>query len=231
LPRKLSSAVGLEYKWVGPRRFDEKKAALFDAHTLRNVVDVQRHFFARGQWEFAQAGDLIVGGLCFEIGRCYFWEKLGDDPAPTAEGIARGYQEDPDSSLTSAMAEWIEWADQTPHPELDWRDRFYIEQRLGGWQSAREQSMDIIPVDLLHPMNSSHAHALSLSVPVEKRAKGQHQIDLVRRMAPQLLEYPLNPSYTYFHPLARMYWHSRDDLLYPMKWIAGKCRGLSERQS
>jgi len=226
LPSRLSAAAGLEHVWVGQKRFDARRTALFDAHTGHEVVDVQRHFFARRQWDFAQEGDLIVGGLCFEVGRCYFWHKLGDSNVPDGAQIARGWHEAPNSSLMAAMAEWIEWTEHTPHPELDWRDRFYIEQRLGGWQSARELSMDLIPVDLIHPMNSARAHALSLCVPQEKRIKGEHQIDLVRRMAPHLLEFPINPDYDYFHPLTRLYCNWRDDYTYPFKWIARRSASL-----
>lgn len=222
LPPRLSQILGTEHSWISGKRFDRGKADLFDTHTCRNVVDIQRHFFARDQWRFVNGGDLILGGLCFEVGRCYFWRKLGDDPFPSVEAIARGYHEDPNSSLSQGMADWLRWVKQTPHPDLDWRDRFYIEQRLGGWQCAREQSMDLIPADLLHPMNSHYAHALSLSVPVEKRAKGQHQIDLVKRMAPQLLELPVNPNYDFFPRTTRFYYHWREDPWYPMKWLLQK---------
>jgi hypothetical protein len=226
LPPKLSAAVGIKHLWIPWGRLDRRRLELFDVHTFENVVDVQRHFFARGEWDFVQEGDLILGGLCFEIGRCYYWKKLGDSPVVTINAIANGYHEDPHSSLMTAMAEWIEWTMENPHEGIDWRDRFYIEQRMGGWQSAREQSMDLIPADLLHPINCHDAHALSLSVPVDLRERGQHQIDLVERMAPELMKFPVNPPYQYFHPLTRMLWNSRDDLLYPVKWLSEKVSSI-----
>jgi hypothetical protein len=223
LPVKLARQVGIDHVWVTGAHFDRAKAQFFDTHSSNNVVDIQREFYVRDQWRFLQPGDLIVGGLCFEIGRCYFWKKLGDAPLPSVAAIANGYHERSDSSLCQGMREWLDWVEKTPHPDLDWRDRFYIEQRLGGWQSAREQSMDLVPAELLHPMNSHDAHALSLSVPVEKRATGRHQIDLVKRMAPQLLELPINPNYDYFPRPARLYYNWRGDLLYPIKWLRQKC--------
>jgi len=233
LPRKLAKAAGLDHVWVRRGKFDSGKAALFDTHTSETCVDMPRSFFARDQWNFAGSGDVILSGACFEVGRCYYWKKFVGSAIPDVRELVRVLQEDPDSSATPAVVEWIDWVRQTPHADLDWRDRLYIEQRLGGWRSAYEQSLDLLQADHVFPMNSSRAFSLMQSVPVEKRARGQHHIDLIERMAPRLAGFPMNPAYDYFPASTRLYWRCHDDPTYPIKWIVQKyaelCSGMVKK--
>jgi len=231
LPRKLAKAAGLDHVWVRRGRFDKGKAELFDAHTAGTCVDLPRSFFARDQWNFADSGDAILSAACFEVGRCGLWSKLGDSPIPNAGAVIRGLNENPDSSGAAAMAEWIDWVRQTSHDDLDWRDRYFIEQRLGGWRSVYEQALDLVPAEHFYPINSSRAFSLMQSVSVEKRVRAQQHIDvdggswfldLTERMAPQLAGLPINPEYDYFPRSTRLYWRWHDDPFYPMRWIAQK---------
>jgi hypothetical protein len=94
--------------------------------------------------------------------------------------------------LISALGEWIDWTHRTPHPELDWRDRLYLEQKLGGWLSSVEQGLDLIDAVSLQSANSGSYYAHVLRVPPEKRYTSQHQVDVIGSMAPELLAFPFN---------------------------------------
>ena len=83
---------------------------------------------------------------------------------------------------------------QTQHQDMDWRDRFYLEQRLAGWLSSEEQSLDLIDADKFYIANSHYYFAHMLRVPEEKRCVSQHHIDLIARMAPELIKFPFNPG-------------------------------------
>jgi hypothetical protein len=199
LPPKLAKEVGAKHVWV-PKgqygQYSEEAAELYDAHTGGHAVDANREFFARGQWAWVRAGDLVLGGGCFEVGRCFYWRRFpngfGGGTLPSADEIADGFHEDSRGPLVAGLKEWVEWACQTPHSDLDWRDLFYWEQRIAGWLSAIEQALDLMDSDRFYPVNSSHTFATLLRLPVEKRLVSRHHIDLIERMAPELLQLPFN---------------------------------------
>ena len=70
-----------------------------------------------------------------------------------------------------------------------------MEQRHGGWLSSIEQSLDLIDADRFHAGNSHYFYALVLQIPEQIRLSKQssQQHELIRRMAPELHKYPINP--------------------------------------
>lgn len=116
-----------------------------------------------------------------------------NDPGEGADRIAQGLGEPPGSCAVEGLRMWLEWTSRTPHDHLDLRDRFYIEQRLAGWQSSKEQVYDMLPLERFPPVNSARCYALLLAVDEERRARQQHQRDLVERLCPPLAGIPVNP--------------------------------------
>lgn len=230
LPEKIAAIMGLEHVFVQTAKFDKQKASLYDAHTARSHAELNRDFWARNQWRFANTGDLILRALCFEVGRYRYRDKLPDRDLPSPEKLLRAFGEPAVSTMKAGMAEWIDWVKQTPHEGLAWQDRFHIEQRLAGWLSAGMQSWDMTQVEHLNPISSSNAFELLLKIPAKLRANGQHHIDLIRRMAPELLKVPINPKSNYFNFLTRLYWRWSEDALFPVKYIRQKIRRKAEAQ-
>lgn len=224
LPEKIAAIVGLEHVFVRTAKFDKQKAALYDAHTARSHAERDRDFWARNQWRFANKGDLILRASCFEVGRYLYRDKLPGRDLPSPEKLLRAFGEPAVSTMKAGMAEWIDWVKQTPHEGLAWQDRFHIEQRLAGWLSSDMQSWDLTHVDHLNPISSSNAFELLLKIPPKLRAKGQHHIDIIRRIAPELLKVPVNPTGNYFNLLTKLYWHWAEDALFPIKYVRRRMR-------
>jgi hypothetical protein len=134
----------------------------------------------------------------FEVGRCFYHRKFSEAaPADLAESIAarfrfREFHADSPAHLTG-IAEWAEWVGRTPCSGLDWRDRLYLEQRLGGWASSIEQALDLTAYERAYIANSHLYISTALTLPEETRLVGRHHVDLIRRMAPELLRFPFNP--------------------------------------
>lgn len=235
LSSRLSRLLGAEYRFVRAGPFSPTLAALYDNHVAAHAADADRTFVAKGQWGFPEPGSLVLRGGCFEIGRCYMWHSfggIGDSVAlPSASGLAAAFGETGDSgrSVVQGLAAWRSWVEKTPDPDVDWRDRFYHEQRLAGWLSAIEQSLDLLPIEHIHPMNSSHAFGLLLSVPPRDRIKGALQADMIRTMAPEFLSIPINPPLESFGPAIRLWWNFRQDSLYPLRWLARKSKRALRR--
>jgi hypothetical protein len=120
LPPKIAAAAGVEHRLIEPRDYDADVAAAFDEHTDGLTVDMDSEFVPRGQWEQIPIDATVLGGNVWELGRCYYHENQPDAP-PEWHG-------------------W--WHDWPTEPGIDWRDRLYLEQRIGGWLAAFEQGVD-----------------------------------------------------------------------------------------
>ena len=163
-------------------------------------MDHDRYLIPHGYYGNQQPGDIVLGGGCFEMGRYKYRDRYpatGTDPVPPdASAIVRTmyrfglWWERP---LVDALHEWVSWARLTPEERLDWRDRLLLEQRIAGWMSSVEQASDLTNATRFLTANSQRFFDLVLQIPVEKRKATKHQIDLIARMAPELLAFPFNP--------------------------------------
>jgi hypothetical protein len=134
----------------------------------------------------------------FEIGRCFYHRKFPHPVDDLFVAIANRFHfgEFHASSFAhlSGIAEWIDWISRTPVPGLDWRDRLYLEQRIGGWVSSIEQALDLTPYERAYIANSHAYMTTALSLPEDTRRSAGHHIALIHRMAPDLLDFPFNPG-------------------------------------
>jgi hypothetical protein len=180
LPPRLARALRLRHRLIRPGPSDERRQMLFDVHTASHTFDTERRYVARRHWDQIPPTALVLGGNTWEVGRCahhtQFGETLPDDS----------------SDLGIWLREWIAWARATPQPGLDWRDRFHIEQKLTGWLSAIEQAIDISGRQRIHLGNCTDVFTHLLSLPEDVRRTGSHQLELIRMLAPELTQFPVN---------------------------------------
>jgi len=194
LPPRLAAAVGLPHRLIdAPGGVDPARLELFDRHSAGRCVDVDRSYFARGQLDRVPAGAIELGGGVFEAGRCYYHAKLpespGADPAATARAVLAALP----SVCPDGVRRWAEWLHATPDEPLDWRDRFYIEQRSAGWLAAIGQARDLSASTKVHVASCAAYLAETLALPIDVRRAGHHHGALVRRLAPELAAFPFNP--------------------------------------
>jgi hypothetical protein len=199
IPPRLARAVGAELCLIrvgarARRRLARERLGPAMAHCAEHV--------SRGDAEPVLHGvrdrllGISAGGWGFGVGKATGRKLPGviEDPARDANRIATSLGEPPGSTAVDGLSEWLQWVVETPQEHLDWRDRFYIEQRMGGWQSSKEQLHDMIALERFPPINSGRCYALMLEVDEAARAEQRHQEDLVRRLCPALAEFPANPS-------------------------------------
>jgi hypothetical protein len=188
LPPLLARAAGVPHRYIrmGPAA-DIGKLALWDAHTAGMAVDADRELFATGQLDEIAGFDFDLGDF-YEVGRGYYDHVLPANPPDVAAALL---QELP-SPRAEDVREWVEWTRRHP-AELDWRDRFYLEQRLGGWLAAIDQGLDLAGVSKIHLASCTNFIADGLSLPYAMRRAGIPHDELIRRMAPKLAEFPVNP--------------------------------------
>jgi hypothetical protein len=156
-----------------------------------------------GQWDFGRPGDFVLRGGGFEAGRAYYYDRLPANlDRVSARTLAGAFGEPPNSPAEADLRAWLDGILADPIPLLDWRDRFYLEQRLGAWLSAIEQELDLTGRERFYAINAEATYRLLLDLPEEIRRTGQHQLDLTRRLAPDLLRFPVNPPDIAFGRLA-----------------------------
>lgn len=196
IPPKLARAAGFKHVVVRRRRPAPQRWDIFDAHVGESLPGWNRNNFVRGHWdEFPKSAFVLTGGV-FEIGRCHYRTFLGGGE-PSLELVATRFNLDPaqpgHAAYLAALAHWFEWVEATPNAGLDWRDRFYLEQRIGAWLSSSQFAQDLVEPERGHIVNSREVISTLLSIPNEIRCSGKHHVDLIERMAPELLAYPFNP--------------------------------------
>lgn len=214
LPPLLADAAGYGHTELRAGRFSPSRQRLFDAHSAGHCVDGDRRFLAHGQWELIPARALILRGGVFELGRCYFHRKFPEpQPADLLKVIAARFhfgEFHPRSCAhITGISDWVEWTATTPHAGLDWRDRLYLEQRIAGWVSSIEQALDVTAYERVYIANCHTYMSTVLTLPEAVRRASRHHVDLIDRMAPELLLFPFNPSDDRSRPARRLRdeWH------------------------
>lgn len=202
VPPKLAAVAGAPHTFYARGKGRPDLLTLFDAHTGGLTVDRDRDFFAHQQFGWSQPNDIILRGFGFEVGRCKYRNRFPGpgtwSATPSASVVIKGFKESMSPSIRSPIEEWVAWTREHPEPAMDWRDRFHLEMRLAGWASSVEQALDLVEGHMFHPANSHSFYADVLQVPEAKRCRALHQEDLIRRMAPELLEFAFNaPGPTY----------------------------------
>jgi hypothetical protein len=194
LPPRLARAVGVEHHAIPPGACDPRRLDLWDRHTAGHAVDADRDYFACGQFDPLAGPDIVLGGNVFETGRGYYYAALPAELPATPEATAALLERELPSARPDGVLAWASWLHRTRDHALDWRDRFYIEQRLAGWLATIGQGTDLAGVDYVHLANCAAYLAETLAIEEDVRRAGRHQGDLLRRLAPALAELPVNPA-------------------------------------
>ncbi len=192
LPPLLAEACGVPHLFVPrPRRLRRPQdVALYDTQVAGHVRDADRLFFGHGQFDFLRQGDVLLRGIGFEVGRAYLFEHLPDTIDNVHDYVSwlrSGDRRD------EGLAQWAAWIEAHPQP-MDWRDRAFRELRVAGWAGINESGLDLLPVRRLNPAIVGAYASTALQIPLELRRHAQHHVDLLERMAPRLLSWPINPA-------------------------------------
>jgi hypothetical protein len=205
LPPRLAARVGAKHTFEnepGMSLSDVRaRHAAIIAHMDRAIFHPTAAMCASGRADHMHdAGVTVAGGHGFEIGRCAQWARFFragyTEKAPTPGGLLRsffGSRPRPLSLWMDAMGAWRQsLADPVPL-DLDWRDRFYLEQRLGAWASTVQRTLDVLDGSFFYPANCLWiGHVLLQYSPHERRA-GVAQRSAIKLLAPPLAELPFNP--------------------------------------
>ncbi|MEA5502352.1 hypothetical protein VB735_04355 [Halotia wernerae UHCC 0503] len=199
LPPKLAQALGYKHIFLQGRKSNSDRNHLVAEHTGGHVSMGDAEPFMQSVRDSLEG--ISVGGWCFEVGKAFWRNELPDtldDLEICAQQIAQLLGEPLNSMMMVRMRDWLEWVKKNPQENLDWRDQFFIEQRLAGWQSSKEQLYDLTKTERVPIINAARNYALMLGLEESCRVDSLHQVDLISRTVPQLSKYPYNPPANYF---------------------------------
>jgi hypothetical protein len=199
IPPQLARALGRElavHRGRRRRRHDagRERLPLVMAHSAGHVSEGDAQPLLHGTRDALDG--ISTGGWGLGVGKAFNRGQLPRrmaDPGETARRLAEAAGESEGSSAVTGLREWLEWTFRTPREHLDWRDRFYIEQRMAGWQSSKEQVYDMVALERFPVINAGRCYALLLEIDEPSRAAQRHQRDLVERLCPALAGYQANP--------------------------------------
>jgi hypothetical protein len=208
LPPRLAAAAGIPHTLVRPAALDpataEARWSAISEHMDGATYHPISQYLARCADSAMEDGaSTFAAGNCFEIGRCIYWGKfaragLGEAP-PSAEQLLAvfmprtNWRPDPLPWWQRAAEAWIASLSEPVPLALDWRDRFYLEQRLGSWHSNVARQPDLLDSARFYPANSLWMFRLLLQPSPEQREQGFAQREAIRILAPRLLRLPVNP--------------------------------------
>ena len=199
LPPELARECGYDHVFISGSR-DRERQPLVAQHTAGNVSDGDAEPFIQGVRDGLNG--ISFGGHGFSVASGFASLRLlpttVNDAEMGSKQIAKVFQEPTHSTATAGLQEWLEWVLEHPQENLDWRDRFFIEQRQAGWLSSKEQLYDLNQLERFPILNSARTTALLLGLKEEQRLGSLVQADIIRRVCPALLNYPFNPDDRYF---------------------------------
>src|SRR5262249_13611210 len=98
------------------------------------------------------------------------------------------------SFITDALRAYLSWVGDHTEPNLDFRDRWYLEQRLGCWAATAEQAIDVTGLARISIANSHYVLSRMNQASLSERENGAYQRAAIASLAPPLASYPINPA-------------------------------------
>ena len=216
IPKKLARISGVPHRLIRRQGRQYQNWEAFNLHTSGHSVEMDREYMLYQQFNKLEADNtILLRGGGFEVGRCAYYPWL---PAAPLDGNGISTIQKGNCVQGSSWCKWMAWVAQTPQVALDWRDRYYIEQRLAGWLSSTEQALDMVNIERQIPANSTLFFNVMLALPEEVRKTKIQMTDLIKNLSPQLLQVPINPPVSFYYKQYRRILFKVSKLKQKLNW-------------
>ena len=144
IPATLSKKYSFRHKYIKKKKLDNSALIDYYRFTGNNCKGIDAQFYSRQQFADLPDNAILVRSAIFEVGQTYARSIAREKNQCFFIDMQEYYSSlKVDMQQNAAFNEWIDYVEQHPISNIDIRDRFYIEQRVGGWAASIEQSMDL----------------------------------------------------------------------------------------
>jgi len=194
VPKKLCSMFGKDYIYIKKKKTSKDRLCDYMHFCGNNSDGADALFYARGQFDSFGEDTVILRSGLYEAGQTYSRGIAGSDEESFEKGMKSYYSNEfsKNDLQKSAFDEWLKYIKENPASFVDIRDRFYIEQRAGGWVSAIEMSLDINDFTSIQIANCKEILSVLLSCNETERKKLSLSYDTVRMLCEKALDVEIN---------------------------------------
>lgn len=193
IPKRLSEKYGISHEYIRPRQRNKKLLEDYDRFTLGNIKGADRLFYACEQFKAIPSGSIVIRSGLFEAGQTFArriarssMSDFGDDYGKYYPALVN------DNYQYSSFELWKEYVKNNNLEWIDLRDRFYIDQRVCGWASSIEQSLDMNDFVSIQIANCAELLSILLSASSEEREKLSLTYETIKILDASLLDFPVN---------------------------------------
>ena len=191
IPKKLTKTFGIPYQYIKAAPADKEKEKDYLHFTAGNTNGADMAFYARRQFEKIPANAVVIRSGLFEAGQTY--GRTVAAPETFAQDMRRYYREfTTDVFQSEAFNTWLEAVGNQPIAHVDIRDRFYVEQRVGGWAAAIEQSLDMNDCISVQVANCAALMSVLLSCNERERKDLTLSYGTMKILEPRVLAFGVN---------------------------------------
>jgi hypothetical protein len=193
---RIAAVAGVPHRVLGPGPVAQDELDYFVWQSIGQCAGLDGEICAAGSWRDIPADALVIRGYGGEFGRQFYYGVLPDNDWLTSADrsqlytrLARPWVRGRQPQIQRALEDWLAWVAATPFA-FDPRDRLYLEQRIGVWCSGNEQALSATQRRRINPVNADYLYARMNLIPGAMKRSGEWQKDIIRQLAPQLLEVP-----------------------------------------
>lgn len=193
IPQQLSKTFGISHRYIKNAKMDKSRFWDYIRFTAGNSNGADAQFFARGQFDGLPENAVVIRSGLYEAGQTYGRSIAGADRDSFIKGMTGYYSElANDPMQKEAFSQWLKNAQENPIDFVDLRDRFYIEQRVGGWAAAIEQSLDMNDFVSIQIANCPELLSVLLSATEQERKELALSYKTMELLEPGVLSFAVN---------------------------------------
>ena len=195
IPNMLASTFGKSYEYIKKKQLSVEKLKYYDAFTCKNSIGADRQFFAHSQFDQLPANAIVIRSGLFELGQTYGRSISNGDLTDFVVKYPKYYFELQTGRQKESFDQWISEVKTREGVTCDIRDQFYLEQRISGWASAIEQSLDLNEFISIQIANSAELLSILLSASETERKDLALIYKTIGILNASVMNYPVNKRY------------------------------------
>ena len=193
VPKKLCKMFGIEHRYIKREGFSKQKYNDYLNFCAGNSNGADADFYACGQFSKIDEDTVVIRSGIFELGQTFARGYASPEAESFAKDVKSFYSElSGGGAQEKAFDEYMRFVKEMPVEHIDLRDRYYLEQRVGGWASAIEQSLDINGFTSVQIANCEELLSVLASCNEKERAELSLSYEVIRMLEPRALDVPVN---------------------------------------